>query len=310
MAGGEKAKSSGEYGEQIVKNILEMIGWGNANNGVTVPCVHKDKHQKDEKHGLDYVYRCKSSLRDATKQDILISVKCRDGYPVTDKGVKSKFKEFILDLAYAMECYPACELAKKKIANTDKKIICGLIFWIDRSRDDGREKVGIIDQIGNFYLGQECSYDAISVIDNKRAQFLYEIFKYLTSKHDKENINFFYINTGLNNSSLERVYIGKEMPYEYINANVIPFAITEGNQKKLFLAVSDGFCKEYLERLIGLAQELTNTWTANITIAFPDFNQFEHSELVIDAKNSFENAEFVRSIEVVTFVPDFRDEVI
>lgn len=26
MAGGEKAKSSGEYGEQIVKNILELMG--------------------------------------------------------------------------------------------------------------------------------------------------------------------------------------------------------------------------------------------------------------------------------------------
>ena len=41
MAGGEKAKSSGEYGEQIVKNILDMMGWNNANSGVTVPCVHK-----------------------------------------------------------------------------------------------------------------------------------------------------------------------------------------------------------------------------------------------------------------------------
>lgn len=45
MAGGEKAKSSGEYGEQIVKNILDMMGWNNANSGVTVPCVHKEKHK-------------------------------------------------------------------------------------------------------------------------------------------------------------------------------------------------------------------------------------------------------------------------
>lgn len=144
MAGGEKAKSSGEYGEQIVKNILDMMGWNNANSGVTVPCVHKEKHKREnskesQKHGIDYVYTYKSQLRDATKQDVLVSVKCRDGYPVTDSGIKSKFKEFVLDLAYAMECYPACELAKKKITNTDKKVISGLIFWIDRSREDGRE---------------------------------------------------------------------------------------------------------------------------------------------------------------------------
>lgn len=47
MAGGEKAKSSGEYGEQIVKNILDMMGWNNANSGVTVPCVHKEKHKRE-----------------------------------------------------------------------------------------------------------------------------------------------------------------------------------------------------------------------------------------------------------------------
>lgn len=155
MAGGEKAKSSGEYGEQIVKNILELMGWNNANSGVTVPCVHKEKHKKEnskepQKHGIDYVYTYKSQLRDATKQDVLVSVKCRDGYPATDSGVKSKFKEFVLDLAYAMECYPACELAKKKIPNTDKKVISGLIFWIDRGSEDGRENESVIDKIGNF----------------------------------------------------------------------------------------------------------------------------------------------------------------
>ena len=73
MAGGEKAKSSGEYGEQIVKNILDMMGWNNANSGVTVPCVHKEKHKREnskesQKHGIDYVYTYKSQLRDATKQ--------------------------------------------------------------------------------------------------------------------------------------------------------------------------------------------------------------------------------------------------
>lgn len=108
MAGGEKAKSSGEYGEQIVKNILELMGWNNANSGVTVPCVHKEKHKKEnskepQKHGIDYVYTYKSQLRDATKQDVLVSVKCRDGYPATDSGVKSKFKEFVLDLNYCAD---------------------------------------------------------------------------------------------------------------------------------------------------------------------------------------------------------------
>lgn len=315
MAGGEKAKSSGEYGEQIVKNILDMMGWSNANNGVTVPCVHKEKHKKEnvketQKHGIDYVYTYKSQLRDATKQDVLVSVKCRDGYPATENGIKNKFKEFVQDLAYAMECYPACELARKKITNTDKKVMSGLIFWIDRNREDGRENESVVDKIGNFYMNQECSYDTIALIDNKRAQFLYQLLSYAHAKYGKKNVEFFYIDTGLNNSSLQRVYRGKEMPYEYINSNVIPLAISDGDQKKLFIGVADSYCKEYLERLIGLALELTSTWATRVTIAFPDYNSFEHNDEVVTVKSSFENVDFVKNIEVITYKPDFRDEVI
>lgn len=99
MAGGEKAKSSGEYGEQIVKNILDMMGWNNANSGVTVPCVHKEKHKREnskesQKHGIDYVYTYKSQLRDATKQDVLVTMilRCID--------VKTKTNDLISLVMY------------------------------------------------------------------------------------------------------------------------------------------------------------------------------------------------------------------
>ncbi len=62
-------------------------------------------------------------------------------------------------------------------------------------------------------------------------------------------------------------------------------------------------------RLIGLSQDLTNSWAANVVIAFPDYNKFENEDDVIGAKNEFENTKFVNDIEVVTYNPDFRDEV-
>ena len=315
MAGGEKAKSSGEYGEKIVSKILKMIGWGDANSGVTVPCVYKEKHIKEgkqtsEKHGIDYVFQYKSPLRDATKQDVLISVKCRERYPATEKRINSQFKDFLLDLAYAMECFSYCDLGKRKLSGTNNCVRSGLIFWIDRDRGDGKENESVVDRIGNFHLGQEfSSYETIALVDNRRAQFLFTVLNFVNSKYKKEIVNFFYISTGLNNASLERVYFGKIMPYEYINANVIPFAISEGEKRRLLLAVYDKFCKEYLQRLIGLAQDLTSNWTAEVTIAFPDYNIFEHAEVVKEVKSSFENKEFVSEIEVITFNPDFRDEV-
>lgn len=308
MAGGEKAKSSGEYGEAIVKQILNLIGWDNPQSGVSVPCVFKEKHSK-EKHGIDYIFQYKSPLRDSTKQEVLISVKCRDGYPAKDDTTIKIFKEFLVDIAWAMECYPSCEIAKRRIQNTTKKVTAGLIFWIDRNRNDNRENASVIDKINNFYLKEDCSYDAVYLVDNKRAQFIYSLLSFAKDKYLNDNVEFFYINSGLNNASLVREYTGEIMPLEYINADVIPLAITNGETKQLFLGINDSFNKDHLMRLIGLAQDLTNSWAANVVIAFPDYNKFENEADVISAKNEFENTKFVNDIEVVTYNPDFRDEV-
>ncbi len=311
MAGGEKAKSSGEYGEKIVKNLLEIFGWKNCIGGVTVPCVYQDTHRKQnadksEKHGIDYVFKYKSPLRDATRQDVLISVKCRDGYQKTEDGIKSKFKEFLMNIAFASECYPSCEIAKQKIQGTNKKVCSALIFWIDRNRDDGRENESVVDRIGGFYLREECHYDTVALIDNNRAQFLYTVINFAKAKYGEDNCKFFYINTGLNNANLNRKYSGTILPFEYLNSDVLPMAI---NQNKLLLLVKDKFCKEYLRRLIGLAQEITSDWAANIIIAFPDFNKFEDEETVVSCKADFEDSNFIDKITVITYAPDFRDEV-
>lgn len=121
IVGGEKAKSSGEYGEAIVAQIWNLIGWNNPQSGVSIPCVFKEKHGK-EKHGIDYIFQYRSPLRDSTKQDVLISGKCRDGYPLKDDTTIKLFKEFLVDIAWAMECYPSCEVAKRRIQNTTKKV--------------------------------------------------------------------------------------------------------------------------------------------------------------------------------------------
>jgi len=314
MAGGEKAKSSGEYGEKIVKNLLELIGWTNCNEGVTVPCVYAEKHAQEgktscEKHGIDYVFQYKSPLRDATKQDVLISVKCRDGYPKTEQGIKNKFKEFLLDIAYAGECYPACDIANRKISNTNKKVVSSLIFWIDRNKGDNRENESVVDKINGFYLREDCTYDTVALIDNAQAQFLYTIINFAKNKYGKDSVEFFYLNTGLNNSNLMRQYTGSVLPFEYVNSSVVPMAITNEEQKTLLLVTKDNFCEGYLKRLIGLSQELTNAWAANIVIAFPDYNDFEHSENVTNSKSCFDDDSFVKKITVVSYNPDFRDEV-
>ena len=230
-------------------------------------------------------------------------------YPKTEDGIKSKFKEFLMDIAFASECYPSCEIAKQKIQGTNKKVCSALIFWIDRNRDDGRENESVVDRIGGFYLREECHYDTVALIDNNRAQFLYTVINFAKAKYGEDNCKFFYINTGLNNANLNRKYSGTILPFEYLNSDVLPMAINQNNQNKLLLLVKDKFCKEYLRRLIGLAQEITSDWAANIIIAFPDFNKFEDEEAVVSCKADFEDSNFIDKITVITYAPDFRDEV-
>lgn len=314
LAGGDKAKSSGEYGERIVASLLELIGWKEAKDAIKIPCVKNENHKRDTseksiQHGADYLYQYKCPLRDSKRHDILISVKCRDGYPVKESTTINKFKEFLTELAYAIECYPASEEYKTKISGTTKRVTSGLIFWIDRGRDDGREYESVIDKISGFYLKEECKYETISLVDNKRVQFIYEIMSFVNNKYGKDNVQFYYISTGLNNASLDRLYTGNVLPFEYINANVIPLAIKENENDILFLAVNEQFDEESLKRLIGLSQELTNTWAAKIVIGFPDYNSFEHSNAVKNAKRVFQDMRLVEKVSVITYKPDFRDGV-
>ena len=314
MAGGDKAKSSGEYGEQIVANLLKMIGWINPESAVKIPCIKNELHRKDgtEKclqHGVDYLYQYKSPLNDLTRHDVLISVKCYDGYPAGTQGCMTKFKSFFLELAQGTECYPRCDSYKNKIPGTTKRKILGLIFWIDREQGDNKQYESVVDKIGSFYFREECNYDTICLVDNKRAQFIYEVISKLNSDYGKENVKFFYIDTGLNNSSLNKITSGAVMPYEYINSNVIPFAINIDSHKLLYLAVNENFCESYLKRLISLAHSITQDWAEKIIIGFPDFNLFEHKNEVAQAKRAFEDDNFIQKIDVVTYRPNFRDEV-
>lgn len=214
-----------------------------------------------------------------------------------------------MDIAFASECYPSCEIAKQKISGTNKKVCSSLIFWIDRNRDDGRENESVVDKIGSFHFREECHYDTVALIDNNRAQFLYTAINFAKKQYGEDNCKFFYINTGLNNANLSRKYSGSIIPFEYLNSDVLPMAINQDNKNKLLLLVKDKFCKEYLRRLIGLAQEITSDWAANIVIAFPNFNKFEDEEIVKSCKADFEDSSFTDKITVITYAPNFRDEV-
>ena len=313
MAGGEAAKSSGELGEKIVVKLLEMFGWIMPDSGVSIKCVQNKKHGSENKsklkHGIDNVYQYKSNLIDSTRQDVLISVKCRNKYPATEAGVKSKFKEFYEDLSQAAECYPSSELFKRKIKDTKARKRDGVIFWIDRNDGDDSEYLSLLDKLDNIRVTETPALDSLTLVDNKRAQFLFEAISYAHQQYGEENVEYFYIDSGLNNSSIDKLYSGKQLPMEYISSPIIPFSVNVDGNKTLLLITEEIFDENYLKRLISLAQSLTRDWSSEVVLVFPDYHDLHHKEAVRNAFISFSSDEFIKKIKIKKLNPDFRDGV-
>src|SRR5258706_408240 len=104
---GEWSKKVGEVGEDIAAEFMRMIGWGNAQHGVPIPCVRPEAHQVTEHgrrtHGIDYLIGYKSPLLDAVGQNLVVSVKfSAEPYPQNPTRV---FKEHMIDLAHTVECF-------------------------------------------------------------------------------------------------------------------------------------------------------------------------------------------------------------
>ncbi|MEW4972700.1 hypothetical protein ABRY75_16150 [Bacillus stercoris] len=313
MAGGEGAKNSGELGEKIVARLLEMFGWIKPDSGVTIKCIRSKKHGNETKsrlkHGIDNVYQYKSNLIDNTRQDVLVSVKCRDKYPATEVGIKSKFREFYEDLSAAAECYPSSDLFKRRIKGTKARKIDGVIFWIDRNASEGTEYIGLLDKLDNVRVTETSALDSLTLVDNKRAQFLFEAISFAHQEYGEKNVEYFYLDSGLNNSSIDKIYSGKQLPLEYISSPVIPFSININGNKTLLLVTEELFDENYLKRLIGLAQSFTRDWSSEVVIVFPDYHDLHHKDAVGNAYSSFSSEEFIEKIKLKKLNPDFRDGV-
>ena len=177
---GERSKSSGEFGEKIVGELLKLIGWGSADFNPSIDCIDTNHNRKSKKHGLDFIFSLESPLINHLQDDVLISVKHNaekyPDYPTT------KLKEYIFDLATSMECFPYDQKYSdlRVTNNIHEKDLSGVIFWI--SSKDEPEK-DIIKEINNFRNTEKVDYGPIYLVDNNRANFLYRSIKYTKNKY-------------------------------------------------------------------------------------------------------------------------------
>ncbi|RVT74441.1 hypothetical protein EOD40_13095 [Flavobacterium sufflavum] len=315
---GETSKRSGEHGEEIVEKFLrDIIGYSNIQTNKKIECVYNKKHiistsSNRITHGADAIVYGKNNLKDDNLEVGIISIKHTiDHYP-TLTSFDTKFQEYFKELVFTINCFKKHPLSstinQSKIAEGVKSTdYIGIIFWLSNKGKKEDDEWNIRARISSKLTTLENEiYDKVLVVDNDIFEFLYNNLLHI--KKTFEKVDFIYPKTGFNLSSSNLGY-GSKLPLLYLNSNIIPLRIEDKGDKYLFLLIKDSFSEENFMSLINLAKNLNTLQTTNSTIfSFPNFNKFEHEQIIekVLALNGIDE-NFSSQIKVVKHNIDFRN---
>lgn len=322
---GEFSKRIGEYGEEIVSEFLNLVGWELQSN-FDISCKYQDEHlpskkrieaeivasEKPEKkahlrrtHGIDFAYFYENPLISNTLDNVLISSKFSDKeYPKTPVGKSSKFKDYIEDLTFALECFMKEQLRGEFIGNRSYNKVhdVGVLFWLNNANDNS----DVIKELYTSRIPSEYNFEAIYLVDNRRMGFIYDSIQYVKfgfQKDDektKPNWYFVYYLTGKNSGQLSSKE-GKILPVQLLTTGILPFKIVKENEVILCLTVIDNFSNETFAKILGLARDIGINFQGKTYIAFPDYNKPNHENIVEKVKRLYNNSLFTKNVFVENF---------
>ncbi|MCJ1989684.1 GapS4a family protein [Lactococcus carnosus] len=295
---GEKSKNSGEFGEKIISNFLQLIGWTSSEEGITIDCVNEQHNRKSKSHGIDGYYGYKSELlKQNTQEDILISIKhTTNEYP---SSPTSLFKGYLKDISEGMECFPfdAKYIDRKIPQNIQERKIFGVIFWISQASDDSKD---IIADVSNFNNTDKIDYGPVYLVDNNKLNFLLQSIKYAQNKYD--DYTFEYHSTGFNHTNpAESKESGKILPVQLINTNILPIRAQQDGKECLTVFLNEGFNEDSLKRSLGFTKMLANAWPTRTFILYPDYNHLDGENTVKRVKTIFNDADFTSKVVVSSY---------
>lgn len=305
---GEWSKTVGEFGEKTVENFLNLIGWGQAPKNIEVDCLKANAHSKGnsdrQTHGIDFFFTYLSPLADLTLKNVHVSSKyTADKYPNSPNRI---FKEYIEDLSTAVECF---RFSKDKSEHTGSirgyKHVedIGVLFWLS---NDPEGYDDLASKIITANLAWDGRMETLFLVDNKRISFLFQVIRYVENNYRESQRDFFYPNTGKNLIPSEKKDYGKILPVEYINSSILPMRTQDKSGRTgLILASIDPFTKNDLSRLVGLARDLSKSWSGFVDIIFPDYNELLHSSEVRQVKSDFHRDETIKNLSVHSYSNSF-----
>jgi hypothetical protein len=302
---GELSKNRGEFGEDIVEKLLNLIGWENLLTGRDIECFKPVEHsistRDRENHGVDFVYQYDCPLFSDTQMFVLASSKFNDKYP---SNPTTKFKAHLRDIAYALDCFRKSPIKSKfkntSISYTSKQ--AGVIFWLDNTSTYNN----VIERLTDFKIDDSLEFDTIYLVDNFRANFLHDTIMFARQQFSGKIIEFFHPTTGFNNTVKNRISSSGIMPVQYINGSILPLKIIDNESEYLIINCIDKFEEDTLRKLLSLSQKITENWGQKIYILFPEFNRDLHSITVENIKLELKDKRFAKKVLVSSYNLTFR----
>jgi len=296
----EKSKRTGEFGENVVKKLLKMMGWIDLIENEDIPCFketyHKISNKPRKTHGIDFIYNYESQLVNNRQESNVISVKYGESYGsfITD------FKSYLKDIAFTIQCFPYSKFYKTNVApNIDNKHINGIIFWL--SRADIEFNKDVYKEIRNFKNSENIEFESIYLVDNLRASFLYSVIKDLNSRYQND-YHFLYQTTGNNINTINRKTNGIILPVEMFTSPIQIIKSCIGKEETLNIYLLKPYNDEDFGRLISLSRDLTENWASKIQIFFEKYDKLQSENSVKNVKSKFADKNLIKKIHVSSFV--------
>lgn len=302
---GELSKLTGEFGENIVQGFLNLIGWKRPVTNIDVDCAYPEKHRTKgatrnrSKHGIDFVVNQIDNLLEPDTQDtIVISAKYRQ----YGKDTQGETRSYIEELLQAMQCIIEDEkIGGLRINQSVRKVeYTGVLFSLSPTEELDRD---IISELKDFRAIDGAPFP-VYIVDNNRISFILRVLNYASREFDKDNIYYYYFNTGFNFVNHENS--GPSMPVQYINSSVLPLKVIKNNEEMLVLAMIDNFDEITFRGDVGRAQTLTHGWGNKIIIAYPDYQARKHQTIVQTVLQSFKDTNFAEKVVVRCYDWNFR----
>ncbi len=272
---GEKSKKSGEIGEEISKKLLELIGWRNSLQNVTIVCNNK-KHVNEagnprQTHGEDLIFIYHNPFHDDRTDIVHVSVKNSLVAPPGAATLKKKFKDHFTELQetiacakYSNEVKDICDAHGTRSKNNHS----GLLIWL---HDDASNlECDIKPQLSSVRLDEEALFP-VYLIDNSRAAFLIRIIDDISVRFSGKSSDFFYPQIGTNLYDKEK-RSAKILPLELIASDIVPFLVRSPDSVELVIYADQAFSKGSYKKILSYALKFSAGLVQKIHIGMPDYN--------------------------------------